>query len=318
MWMFCSAGISNSVSRGARPSQQPAGGSPTDLWRPARKLFTHWKILNKYFVFLSVAKLDLTLSKHSMVGVVSEEAQCAVFNWWVEWWKGVDVRTGCPTNTRPSLWVSRLVTSEWNEECGSMQYGGETGTVCRYTTHCHDTMSHMTPSPRDNVVTQRGDNRHSALSTWLIWSPHLSPPPGWPRCSPYDVSLQTCGHSPVCDGHISTGVTIHHWPGSPAHNESWFVWLPAPHPQLSAAGWRDSRLGAAWENVTWLTRAAPSYLCPDASWLSLSDIHESSWFLLSLPSWNSNDTPKHCMFMVTQGGWRTRFTIYIHGFMVNN
>ena len=110
--------------------------------------------------------------------------------------------------------------------------------------------------------------------------------------------LQTCGHSPVCDGHISTGVTIHHWPGSPAHNESWFVWLPAPHPQLSAAGWRDSRLGAAWENVTWLTRAAPSYLCPDASWLSLSDIHESSWFLLSLPSWNSNDTPKHFMFMV--------------------
>ena len=125
-----------------------------------------------------------------------------------------------------------LTTGHIRVEWGVWQYAvwGETGTVCRYTTHCHDTMSHMTPSPRDNVVTQRGDSRHSALSTWLIWSPHLSPPPGWPRCSPYDVSLQTCGHSPVCDGHISTGVTIHHWPGSPEHNESWFVWLPAPIP----------------------------------------------------------------------------------------
>ena len=94
MWMFCSAGISNSVSRGARPSQQPAGGSPTDLWRPARKLFTHWKILNKYFVFLSVAKLDLTLSKHSMVGVVSEECVLCLIDGWSDgrvWMWGQDV-----------------------------------------------------------------------------------------------------------------------------------------------------------------------------------------------------------------------------------
>ena len=196
MWMFCSAGISNSVSRGARPSQQPAGGSPTDLWRPARKLFTHWKILNKYFVFLSVAKLDLTLSKHSMVGVVSEEAQCAVFNWWVEWWKGVDVRTGCPTNTRPSLWVSRLVTSEWNEECGSIQYGGETGTVCRYTTHCpwhnvtHDTLSEW--QCRDTA------GRQPALGTqhlaYLITTPLASARvaavfPVWCICRPVATLL---------------------------------------------------------------------------------------------------------------------------------
>ena len=94
MWMFCSAGISNSVSRGARPSQQPAGGSPTDLWRPARKLFTHWKILNKYFVFLSVGKLDLTLSKHSMVGVVSEECVLCLIDGWSDgrvWMWGQDV-----------------------------------------------------------------------------------------------------------------------------------------------------------------------------------------------------------------------------------
>ena len=75
MWMFCSEGISNSVSRGARPS---LASRWMDHLRPARKLFTHWKILNKYFVFLPVAKLDLTLSKHSMLGVVSEEAQCVL------------------------------------------------------------------------------------------------------------------------------------------------------------------------------------------------------------------------------------------------
>ena len=44
-----------------------------------------------------------------------------------------------------------------------MAVWGETGTVCVNTQPiAHDTMSHMTPSPRDNVVTQRGDSQHSA------------------------------------------------------------------------------------------------------------------------------------------------------------
>ena len=229
MWMFCSAGISNSVSRGARPSQQPAGGSPTDLWRPARKLFTHWKILNKYFVFLPVGKLDLTLSKHSMVGVVSEECVLCLIDGWSDgrvWMWGQDV----PPTPDPHFESHDRSHQSGMRSVAVYSMGARQAQCVDTQPIAHDTMSHMTPSPSDNVVTQRGDNRHSALSTWLIWSPHLSPPPGWPRCSLYDVSLQTCGHSPVCDGHISTGVTIHHWPGSPEHNESWFVWLPAPHP----------------------------------------------------------------------------------------
>ena len=94
---------------------------------------------------------------------------------------------------------------------------GETGTGFVNTQPiAHDTMSHMTPSPRDNVVTQRGDSQHSAPGL----SDHRSPPPGWPPCSLYDVSLQTCGTLLCAMVTISTGVTIHHWPGSPSHNES--------------------------------------------------------------------------------------------------